>query len=73
MVDLRTCKRGDKLLTAHGNIMTYISPTPPRCKEYPAIGFDLNVSYGDLVHLMTTQLAGPYCNVQPLSETGKGN
>lgn len=28
MVDLRTCKRGDKLLTAHGNIMTYIGPTP---------------------------------------------
>lgn len=28
MVDLRTCKRVDKLLTAHGNIMTYISPTP---------------------------------------------
>lgn len=63
--EARECPRAEFIGMLH---MTH-----PRCKEYPAIGFDLNVSYGDLVHLMTTQLAGPYCNVQPLSETGKGN
>lgn len=28
MIDLRTCKPGDKLLTSQGSILEYISPTP---------------------------------------------
>ena len=28
MVDLRTCKCGDKLKTVHGTILTYVKPLP---------------------------------------------
>jgi hypothetical protein len=28
MVDLRTCKPGDKLLTKHGTVLTYVRPLP---------------------------------------------
>lgn len=27
MVDLRTCKKGDKLISKHGLVLTYVGPT----------------------------------------------
>jgi hypothetical protein len=44
-VDLRTCKPGDKLLTVHGNILTYVGPNEhggdlyPHLIRYPHGGF----------------------------------
>ena len=35
-VDLRQCKAGDKLLTKHGTILTYVGPNDsPYPTEYP--------------------------------------
>ena len=31
MVDLNTCKPGDKLLSKHGMVLTYVSKLPPGC------------------------------------------
>ena len=57
MVDLRNAKPGDKLLTVHGNILTYVGPEPlgsyyDHRVKYPALfspGFHAE-SYGTRTH-----------------------
>lgn len=34
MIDLRTCKRGDILISSHGAKLEYISPTPWKYMKY---------------------------------------
>ena len=39
MIDLRTCKPGDKLLTKHGSVLTYVcyDSDNPNVKDWPHI------------------------------------
>ncbi len=49
-VDLRTCKPGDKLLTKHGTILTYVGPTAcPHLIKYPNGAFGTRSDNGQVV------------------------
>lgn len=49
VIDLRECKRGDKLRSVHGEILTYIGPLPEDDYYDHRVQYS-NGSYGSRIH-----------------------
>ena len=57
-VDLNTCKRGDRLLTSHGLVLTYVGKLPE------GDSYDHEVKYPDGAHGSRTNDGHVYRNIR---------